>query len=181
MILDTYNMDEIVYFWGGWESILRILVVGTITYIGIIVILRISGKRTLASMNAYDFIITIAMGSAFGRILTAQTVSVSEALVTFLLLVFLNFLFSFFESRSKIFKKLVTSQPTLLFYNGNFLEKNIRKERLRKRDLIGAARKKQFGDLDGVEAIILETDGTFSVIKKSETGKDSTYNELLKS
>lgn len=135
---------------------------------GIIVLLRMSGKRTLASMNAFDFIITITMGSAFGRILTAKTVSVAESLTTFLLLVSLQYIFSFIEVRSSFFSKLITSQPTLLFHGGNLLEKNMRKERVRKDDLLGAVRKKGLSGLDKVETIILETDGSFSVIKKTD-------------
>jgi uncharacterized membrane protein YcaP (DUF421 family) len=72
------------------EPILRILVVGSIIYLGIIFLLRVSGKRTLASMNAFDFIVTVAMGSAYGRILTAKQVSVAEVIVTFVLLVSLQ-------------------------------------------------------------------------------------------
>jgi uncharacterized membrane protein YcaP (DUF421 family) len=48
---------------------LRFTVVDTLTYMGIVLLLRIMGKRYLLSMNAFDFIITVAMGSAFERIL----------------------------------------------------------------------------------------------------------------
>ncbi|WP_017730761.1 DUF421 domain-containing protein [Nafulsella turpanensis] len=172
-------MDKIVIFWSGWEPIVRIVVVGTLTYIGIIILLRVSGKRTLASMNAFDFVITIAMGSAFGRILTAKKVSIAESLTTFLLLVALQYILSYIEVRSSSFSKLITSSPTLLFYNGSFLKKNMLKERIRKKDLIGAVRKKKFSSLNEVEAIILETDGSFSVIRKSGTGANSSYQNLL--
>lgn len=172
-------MDKVVIFWNGWEPIVRIVIVGTLTYIGIIAILRVSGKRTLATMNAFDFIITIAMGSAFGRILTARKVSVVEAITTFLLLVLLQYILTYIEVRSKTFHRLVTSQPTLLYYNGAFLEKNLRKERIRQKDLLSVVRKKKFSSLKEIEAVILETDGTFSVIRKTDTGKDSSYQALL--
>lgn len=94
------KMDKVIIFWSGWEPILRILIVGTLTYIGIIILLRVSGKCTLASMNAFDFIITITMGSAFGRILTAKKVSIAESLTAFLLLVVLQFILSYIEVRS---------------------------------------------------------------------------------
>ena len=87
-------MDKVVFFWNGWEPLLRIVVVGTLTYISIIFILRVSGKRTLASMNAFDFVVTVALGSAFGRILTAKQVSIAEAITTFLLLACLQFIVS---------------------------------------------------------------------------------------
>lgn len=172
-------MEKVVFLWDGWEPIFRILIVGTLSFLAIVFIIRISGKRNLASMNAFDFIITIALGSSFGRILTAKTVSLSETLITFLLLVSLQYIFSHFSARSKFFHNIVTSEPALLYYNGKFLEKNLKKENLRKEDLLGAARKKKFNDLGQVEAIVLETDGSFSVIGKSAAGERSTVLPLV--
>jgi uncharacterized membrane protein YcaP (DUF421 family) len=172
-------MNDIIFFWGGWQPILRIITVGTLTYFGIILILRVSGKRTLASMNAFDFIITITMGSAFGRILTAKSVSLAESLTAFLLLVVLQYLIAHLEVRSKFFHRLITSQPALLYYNGVFIEKNIRRERIHRNDLLGAVRKKKFGDLNDVEAIIMETDGSFSIIGKSKNQEQKTYSQVL--
>lgn len=172
-------MNDVVFFWGGWQPIFRILVVGTLTYFGIILILRVSGKRTLASMNAFDFIVTVAMGSAFGRALTATKVSVAEALTAFLLVVVLQYAIAWLEIRSKFFHKLITSQPALLYYNGAFLEKNMRRERISKNDLLGAVRKKKFGDLNEVEVIIMETDGSISVIRKNADTDRLTYRQMV--
>jgi uncharacterized membrane protein YcaP (DUF421 family) len=50
-------------FFNVWESIVRTLVIGVLAYAILILQLRISGKRTLSKMNAFDFIVTIALGS----------------------------------------------------------------------------------------------------------------------
>lgn len=113
-------MDDVVFFWNGWEPILRILVVGTLTYLGLVLLLRLSGKRTFTRMTAFDFVIAITIGSAFGRILTAKSVSISESIATFVLLILLQTVFSYVEVHSKTFKKFTTPRPTLLFYNGEF-------------------------------------------------------------
>jgi uncharacterized membrane protein YcaP (DUF421 family) len=130
-------------------------------------------------MNAFDFIITVAMGSAFGRILTAKQVSIAESLVTFLLLVTLQYALSFIVVRSKTFHKMVTSQPSLLYYNGSFLEKNLQKERILQKELLSVVRKEQFSSLEEIEAIILETDGKFSVIRKTGEDRSSSYKNQL--
>lgn len=158
---------------------MRTVVVGTLTYISIIFILRISGKRTLAKMNAFDFVITLALGSAYGRILTAKQVSVAEAITTFALLALLQFIVSSLENRSRWFYQLVTSQPTLLYYRGRFLDKAMRKQRVRKESLLGTVRKKKYSSLEEVEAIILETDGSLSIIGKSPQTDQSSYQELI--
>ena len=172
-------MDKVVFFWNGWEPLLRTLVVGSLTYISIIFILRSSGKRTLASMNAFDFVITVALGSAYGRILTAKQVSLAEAVITFVLLACLQFIVSKLENKSRWFYQLVTSQPTLLYYRGQFLENAMRKQRVRKDSLLGAVRKHKFSSLEEVEAIVLETDGSISVLKKSTETDQSAYNSII--
>ncbi|PRY16537.1 uncharacterized protein DUF421 [Pontibacter ummariensis] len=172
-------MDKIVFLWNGYEPLLRIVAVGTLTYIGIIILLRASGKRTLLSMNAFDFIITVAMGSAYGRILTAKQVSLAEALVTFCLLVSLQYIVSWLETRSQKFARVVAGQPSLLYYQGQFLEREMKKKRVRKAEMLAAARSKKLENLEQIEAIILETNGSLSVIKKSNKKGDSTWKQSL--
>jgi uncharacterized membrane protein YcaP (DUF421 family) len=172
-------MDDVVFFWNGWQPLLRVVVVGSLTYVSIVAILRLSGKRTLASMNAFDFVITVALGSAYGRILTAKQVSLAEAVTTFALLAVLQMLLSRLESKNW-FYKLVTSQPTLLYYRGNFLEKAMQEQRVREEALLSAVRKNKLSSLEEVEAIVLETDGSVSVIQKSPDTNQSSYQPLLR-
>lgn len=161
------------------QPIIRIVIVGFTAYIAIVLILRISGKRTLASMSAFDFVIAVAVGAVFGRTLTTKNLSISEALTAFILLAVLQFIFAYLEGKSKIFKKIFNTSPTLLYYDGEFIQKNLHKERLDESKIIGAARKKGFGSMDDVAAVILEIDATLSVIGKSREGKSSTFKELL--
>ncbi|MFN6945075.1 MAG: DUF421 domain-containing protein [Cytophagaceae bacterium] len=169
-------MDDFSFLWDGFRPILRIFLVGTVTFAWIIMILRFSGKRSLTRMNAFDFIITVTIGSAFGRILTATEVSLSESAATFLLLAGLQYAVSFFEIRSNIFNFLITTPPALLFHKGKFIEKNMLKERIRQSDLLGAVRKAGFQSLDQVEAIVLESEGSFSIIKKVDFDSSSFQN-----
>lgn len=172
-------MDDTTFLWNGMQPIIRIVIVGFTAYIAIVLILRISGKRTLASMSAFDFVIAVAVGAVFGRTLTTKDLSISEALTAFILLAVLQFIFAYLEGKSKIFKKIFNTTPTLLYYNGEFIQKNLHKERLDESKIIGAARKKGFGSMDDVAAVILEIDATLSVIGKSREGKSSTLKELL--
>ena len=173
-------MSEITYFWSDFEPLLRIVVVGTVTYTGLILLLRVTGKRTLASMNAFDFIITVTIGSAFGRILTAREISIAEALITFALLIFLQYIVTWISVRSKKFSRLITSQPILLYYNGEFLQGNLKKERVKKTEVLSAIRSENFSHLEDIEAVILESDGSFSIIQKSGNGKTSSYKNVLR-
>jgi uncharacterized membrane protein YcaP (DUF421 family) len=119
-------------------------------------------------MNAFDFIVTVAIGSVFGRALTAKTVALAEAVVAFALLVTLQYLVTWIQIRWSLFGRAVTNPPVLLYFRGEFIEETMRRERVRKPEVQSAVRKKKFGSLDEIEAIVLESSGEFSVIKSVE-------------
>ena len=48
-------------FFSSWQGLLRVLVVGALAYLLLVVLLRVSGKRTLAKMNAFDLVVTVAL------------------------------------------------------------------------------------------------------------------------
>ena len=51
-------------FLDTWSALGRVALVGTIAFVVVVVLLRLSGKRTLAKMNAFDLVVTVALGSA---------------------------------------------------------------------------------------------------------------------
>lgn len=172
-------MDDITFLWNGWQALIRILVVGILCYIALVVILKVTRKRTLASLTAFDFVVTVAIGAVYGRLLTAKDVSISEAVTAFMLLAFLQFLFSWLQMRIEIFRKIFTSRPVLLYYKGEFIEKSMRKEKIQKSELIGEARKKGYGNFQEIQIIILENDASFSIIGKLTDGDAATYKEFI--
>jgi uncharacterized membrane protein YcaP (DUF421 family) len=66
-------------FYDDWTGLVRVVVVGTAAYLALIVLLRISGKRTLAKLNAFDFVVTVALGSTLARVLLSSTVDAVAA------------------------------------------------------------------------------------------------------
>lgn len=149
------------------QSATRILTVGSLAYVGLVIFLLISGKRTLSKLNAFDFIITIALGSTLATILLSSTVSLPEGLLALGLLVFLQYAVTFTTVRLKWFGKLIKEEPKLLFLNGNFLEHAMKKERLMEAEVLQSIRSQGIGSLDEVSAVVLETDGSMSIIKKT--------------
>ena len=163
-------MSDVTYFFGGWAPILRILVVGTLAYATLVSLQRISGKRTLSQMNAFDFLITVALGASFGRILTARNVALAEAVTAFGLLVGLQFVIAVLRQRSGRIEHLVTASPTLLFYQHSFQRAEMRRQRITESELASAIRQSGFGSFEGVEAIILEADGKLAVVGSAQAG-----------
>lgn len=170
-------MSDVVYFFGGWDPIGRILVVGTLTYVALVVILRISGSRSLASMNAFDFIVSVAIGAVFGRTLTAKGVALAEAVTALALLVALQYTVAWLQTRWTFFMGIITNPPALLYYRGEFLREAMRRQRVTEAEVQGAARKKQLGSMEDVEAVVLESSGEFSVIES--LGDGSALGETI--
>ena len=171
-------MSSLVFFTDGWTPLLRIVVVGTLMYVALVLLLRVSGSRTIASMRAFDFIVTVALGSVFGRALTAEGVSLAEAVVAFVLLIALQYGVARLQVMSRPFARVVTSPPQLLYFRGAFLTDQMRRSRVTEQELRAVARKKGHGSLDEVEALVLEASGDIAVI--TSTGDGSALGSELR-
>lgn len=149
------------------QSFIRITTVGTLAYIGLIILLRISRKRTLSQLNMFDFVITVAFGSVLSTILLDSSISLLEGLLGFALLVLFQFFITFLSVRSNQFSQLIKAEPKMLYLQGQFFRNAMKKERVTEDEMLQSVRKQGIGTLDEVKAIVLETDGTLSIIKNT--------------
>ncbi len=162
-------------FFNSWESLIHTLIVGTLGYIGIIVLMRISGKRTLSKWNSFDFIVTIAFGSMLASLMLSKDTSLAQGVLGIALLVLFQFIITWISVRSNIFQGWVKGEPTLLLFQGEFQHHAMRHQRVTEGEVLAALRENGMAALEDAEAVILETDGSFSVIKKL---KDSSASAL---
>lgn len=165
-------MEQI--FYNGWETLARILIVGVLAYASMVICLRWSGKRTLSKMNAFDLIVTVSLGSILASILLNKGLALAEGVFAFILLISLQFVVTWLSVRVPLIRRLVTGEPQLLFDQGKFLPAAMRRARVTEGEVRSAVRSAGLYDLTVVEAVVLETDGSFSVIKSGcETGQSS--------
>lgn len=165
-------------FFDSWFGLLRVLAIGTLAYAALIVVLRISGKRTLSKWNAFDFIVTIALGSTLATVLLSKQVSFAEGVLALALLVTLQVAISRSLVGWKALRPVVNSEPRLLFDEGSFKDEAMKSERVTEFEVRAAARGAGYGTLEQVEAIVLETDGSVSVIGKSKAGNRSALSDV---
>ncbi|ELR73729.1 hypothetical protein C900_01339 [Fulvivirga imtechensis AK7] len=151
------------------EELVRIILAGICVYIGLIILLRISGKRTLSKWNSFDFVVTVAFGSTFASALLTKNISVVEAILAFAVLIGLQFMVTWLSVRFKFFHRMIKSKPSIIFHHGRFLEKEMRRKRVTESEIKAAIRANGHGSIKDIDAVILESDGSFSVIKNSET------------
>lgn len=159
-------------FFLNWDGLIRILVVGTLAYVALVVVLRTTGKRTLSKMNAFDFVVTVALGSTLATIILSRDVALAEGIVALALLTGLQYVVTWLSVRSDTINRLVKSEPALLFYRGDYMRKQMRESRVVEHEVIAAMRQQGNASMEDVEAVILETDGTMSVV--SRTNKEPT-------
>lgn len=152
-------------FFDSWESIIRTLIVTIFAFIAVIFILRVTGKRTLSKMNAFDFLITIALGSSLATVALNKNVALADGVLLFLLLVILQYFITWLSVRVKIVKNLITASPTLILYKGQVLDKALKDERITIEELFLAAREKGISNLKDIDAVVLETTGVLTVIQ----------------
>lgn len=157
-------MDLAPVFFSGWPSLLRILLVGVPTYLLVLAMLHFGGKHALAKTNAYGLVVTVALGSALASAVLTRQVSLADGVFAIGLLLGLQYLLSTLISRFSWVGSRLTQEPTLLVRDGRMLRQAMRKERVTDSEVLAAIRKHGIDSIEAVAAVVLETDGSFSVI-----------------
>jgi uncharacterized membrane protein YcaP (DUF421 family) len=169
---------DVTFLYSGIEPIVRVLFIAATGYVTLLVLLRVSGQRTLAQMSAMDLVITVTLGSAFGRVLTARDIALAEVVTAFVALVILQWIIANAWSRTTTLRRLVSVAPTLLYYDGEVVERALKRHHLRVDDLHTAARQQGMGSLDQARAVLLEGNGQFTVLSESQYGDGSALGGL---
>lgn len=155
-------------FFQGWDGIWRTLFVGLLAYAGLIVLLRGFGKRTLSKLNAFDLVVTVALGSTLATVLLSKDVALAEGLTAFALLAGLQYVVAWASVRSTAVSRVVKGEPRLLLFRGRMLDSALRKERITPEEVLAAVRGAGRADLAEVEGVVLETDGSLTVVPCAE-------------
>lgn len=167
-------------FFQGFDDLKNLFIITPFAYFSLVAVLRIGGKRTLSKMNSFDFIVTVAMGSILATTFLSATTSLSEGILATLLLVVLQFAVTFTASRSQWFCKVIKSDPTLLVYQGEILEKALKQEHIADSELMAALRKEGYSQWGEVDAVVLENDGSLSVIPLQNSADYPTLHRIKK-
>lgn len=159
-------------FFHSAGDLLRVAVVSVCAYAWLVLVLRVAGKRALAKLNAFDFVVTVALGSTLATVLLSKDVSLAAGALAFAMLALLQFVVSRVSIASRRFKQLVRAEPTLVVENGRILHRALRSERVTVGELEAAIRGHGVGRIEDLAAVVLETDGSFSVIPHSDGALD---------
>ena len=168
-------------FFQGWAAIGRIFVLGGLAYIGLVLFLRLSGKRTLSMMDPFDFVITTALGSVLAQTILSKEVTLMDGLAAYLVLIGLQFVVTWLGVHLRFVRHLIKPQPKLLFYRGEFLKEVMNHEHIHEVEILAAVRSYGLPSLDEVEAVVLEANSQFSVIRRADAAQYSTLVDVSRS
>lgn len=156
-------------FFDDFAGIWRTVIVGLCAYAGLVVVLRISGKRTLSKMNAFDLVVTVALGSTLATVLLSKDVALAEGIAAFLMLAGAQFAVTWTSLRSPRVRKWVKAEPRALLRDGQMLGDALRDERVTNDEVEAAIRGAGYPGAESIALVMLETDGSMSVVPKSRS------------
>ena len=159
-------MDWMEMLFHGWSGLVRTAVVAVLAYVGLVLFLRISGKRTLSKLNAFDLVVTVALGSILATTLLNKSVALAEGLLALACLIGLQYLVTWSSVRFRWVREGVRSESTILVRNGQPLEDVLRRERITEDEATSAVRDAGGRTLAEAEVVILESDGSLTAILK---------------
>ena len=165
-------------FFDGWDSVARVVVLAGLTYLLLVGALRIVGEQALAKMSAYDILVTIALGSVLVSIPFSEHVSLVDGVAVIATLLVLQETTRFLAKRSWRIRRLVTQQPNLVLWDGRPLPDRMAQINVTVQEVQAAVRAAGLGSFRSVAAVVLETDGEWSVIPASQAGDLSALLDL---
>lgn len=147
-----------------WELIVR----GALVYLGVLVLMRLSGKRTIGEFSPFDVIVMLLLAEAASPALTGGDDSIPGGLLVVATLIALNFVVAYASTRSRALDKVLQGRPVVLVRHGELFHEVLRKHNMPEGDLREAMRAKEILRIDDVELALLEPDGEVSIFKRHE-------------
>jgi len=150
------------------EDIFRVLTSAVIVYFLIIVYIRLLGKRSTSELNNFDWIVTVSVGSIVASTVILEDISVTEGGIGIFILMMLQFIVTKLMYNLSAFREVVKSTPQLLLFEGEFIDENMKKERILKPEVYAALRQSGLKSVKQVYAVVLETNSKISVIPNED-------------
>jgi uncharacterized membrane protein YcaP (DUF421 family) len=143
-----------------WEVVVRTVVV----YIGVLLVLRMAGKRELGQMTVFDLVLILLIANAVQNAMVGPDSSLQGGLVAAAVLVVCNLGVAIVRLRGGVWGRLIEGVPTVLIQDGHFVSPHMRRERLDEDDVERILREHGIASLSDVKLAVLETDGAITIV-----------------
>lgn len=164
------------------ESIIEIVIRGTIMYLGMYFILRVF-RRQAGTVGIADLLVIVVIADAAQNGMAGDSKSITEAMLLILVIVLWDLGLDWLGFKSLFLSRYLTPNPLLLIKDGQLIEKNLKKELITDDDLYSQLRQQGLDDISTVRECYLEPNGHFSVltttpskVKKDNSGGHAAVN-----
>jgi uncharacterized membrane protein YcaP (DUF421 family) len=147
-----------------WEFLIR----GTLVYVCLLVMVRLSGKRTVGQFTPFDLLVVMLISEAVSNSLSGGDASLFGGLMIAATLIALNLLTAFVAARSETSERWLAGSPVLIGRDGKFFDDVIRRNHVGQIDLEQALREADCDQPD-MACAFLEVDGAISIRKRNES------------
>ncbi|TIX49796.1 DUF421 domain-containing protein [Alteraurantiacibacter aquimixticola] len=169
---------EFSLFETSWPQLAEVALSAALAYAAIVVIIRVSGARTTAQLNSFDWIVNVIVGSLAASGILLEDVSLLASLTGIIVLVALQYTLARLTQHFKPFEKLVKDEPVMLTHKGRYLREAMRRTRISEDEIMTALRGEGHTSVEDANWVILETNGTLSVIPRDENKSLETVEAL---
>ena len=160
-------------------SLLEKIIRPILIYFFLVLLLRIFGKRELAQLNPFDFVVLLSLSNTVQNAIIGNDNSVTGGMIGAVTLVSINFITVRVLRKNKALDKIVEGEPSNLIVDGKIIPKNLTKEDLTENDLMMVIRKQGFEHFQEIESCSLEPNGSFEIIAKKPLYADVQQQILL--
>lgn len=144
---------------------MELFVRATVIYWFLWIVIRGTGKRSLAELTPLDLLLIVILGDFVQQGVTQEDMSMTGAMIAVSVFVLWTLAADYWGRRSRTANRVLASEPVIVLRSGEPLTSRLDQERVTLDELKEAARMEGIGDLSRVEFAVLEADGRFSFIE----------------
>lgn len=159
------------WFGVSWSDVALVVATTLLMYVSVVVGLRVAGRRTVSQMSAFDFVVTIAIGSLVAGTSLGSPPAYGRGLAALVTLLVAQQMVAVFRQRFPVTRRLLDFSPQVLYSDGKMsLRHNPLTAQITEPELYSKLRRHGITSMSQVKLVILEPDGRVSVLGDVEHG-----------
>jgi uncharacterized membrane protein YcaP (DUF421 family) len=148
-----------------------------VVYAALLLLLHLAGKRQLAQLNSFDLVVLLLLSNVVQNAIIGNDDTLSGGLLGAVILLAANYVLVRTAFMSPRFGKVLQGGATTLYEDGSYDERALRRQAITKEELVAGLRRQGL-ELDDVERVELEPEGTFNATPKPKPSLQDVYEAL---
>ncbi len=148
-------------------GIIKIILTATGSFIVLFILTKLMGKRQMSQLSMFDYVVGISIGSIAAEMATSLDGPFTRPLTAMVVYALLSILTAFIINKSLPVRKKIEGMPVILFDNGKIYRENFKKNKVDLDEFLMMCRNMGYFDLSTIQTVVLEQNGTLSVLPKA--------------